>query len=103
MRPKPFEKLGKGKKMRVEKLGLNITSNPFLVALSILDMICDLYLYNFHSLFPWLTSGLEHSNRFFIAGGIVCYENDVRSIAHVSDPTIALSYVREVFFGGITP
>ena len=28
--------------MRLEKLGFNITSNLFLVALSILDMICDL-------------------------------------------------------------
>ena len=98
MRPKPFEKLGKGKMHRLEKLGFNITSNPFLVALSVLDMICDLYLHNFRPLFPWLTSGLEHNNRFFIAGGKPCYENDVRSIAHVSDLAI-----RAVFFGGITP
>ena len=33
-------------KMRLEKLGFNITPNPFLVGLSILDMICDLYLCN---------------------------------------------------------
>ena len=99
MRPKPFEKLGKGKMHASRKIGIYfITSNRFLVALSVLDMICDLYLYNLRSLFPWLTSGLELSNRFFIAGGKPCYENDVRSIAHVSDLAI-----RAVFFGGITP
>ena len=32
--------------MRLEKLGFNITPNPFLVALSILGMIFDLYLCN---------------------------------------------------------
>ena len=39
---------GREKCMRLEKLGFNITSNPFLVALSILDMICDLYLIFVH-------------------------------------------------------
>ena len=80
--------------MRLEKLGFNIASNPFLVALSILDMICDLYLYSFCSLFPWPASVLEYSNRFFVAGEKACYENDVRSIAHVSDPAIARATVR---------
>ena len=46
---KTIWEIREGKKcMRLEKLGFNITSNPFLVALSILDMICDLYLIFVH-------------------------------------------------------
>lgn len=41
--------------MRLEKLRFDISSNPFLVALAILDLICDLHVYYFCSLFPWRT------------------------------------------------